>query len=92
MVGFAKIEESEEGMLFRFKYATEDTIKALEREQETKIGHWIELGNYDDWGEEQSYKCSECGDIDTYHYNYCPECGAKMTDPIDTRTRNKWQK
>lgn len=67
-------------------------IKALEQEQETKIGHWIALGNYDDYGEEQTYICSECGDIDTYHYNYCPECGAKMTDPIDTRARNKWQK
>ena len=51
-------------------------IKALEQEQKT--GHWIALGNYDDYGEECSYKCSECGDLDNYSDNYCPNCGAKM--------------
>ena len=45
---------------------------------ESKIGHWIALGYYDDYGEECSYKCSECGDIDTYPDNYCSNCGAKM--------------
>ena len=56
--------------------AVKMTIKALE--QEPKMGHWIALGNYDDWGNESSYKCSECGEIDTYPDNYCPNCGAKM--------------
>lgn len=45
-----------------------------------KTGHWIALGNYDDYEEERSYKCSECGDIDTYHDNYCPNCGVKMQE------------
>ena len=47
-------------------------------EQEPKTGHWIPLGNYDFWGNESSYKCSECGDRDTYPDNYCPNCGVKM--------------
>ena len=53
-------------------------IKALE--QEPKTGHWIPLGNYDDWGNERSYKCSECGDVDTYPDNYCPNCGVRMVE------------
>ncbi len=43
-----------------------------------KTGYWIPLGNYDDLGNENSYKCSECSDIDTYPDNYCPNCGTKM--------------
>lgn len=45
---------------------------------QSKIGHWIALGNYDDYGNESSYKCSDCGDIDTYSNNYCPNCGRRM--------------
>ncbi len=41
-------------------------------------GHWIPLGNYDDWGNESSYKCSECGDKNTYPDNFCPNCGSDM--------------
>ena len=43
-----------------------------------KTGYWIPLGNYDDYGNECSYKCSECGDVDTYPDNFCPNCGARM--------------
>lgn len=43
-----------------------------------KTGHWIALGNYDDWGNESSYKCSECGELDGYPDNYCPNCGCRM--------------
>lgn len=43
-----------------------------------KTGHWIPLGNYDDFGNESSYKCSECGDLDTYPDNFCPNCGTRM--------------
>ncbi len=56
--------------------------------EKPKTGHWIALGNYDDYGEECSYKCSECGDIDTYHDNFCPECGTEMIG-IWKKMRNK---
>lgn len=36
------------------------------------------LGNYDEWGNENSYKCSECGERNFYPDNYCRSCGAKM--------------
>ncbi len=50
--------------------------------KEPKIGHWIPLGNYDDWGNESSYKCSECGELDTYTDNFCPNCGADMRGDV----------
>ena len=56
-------------------------IQALE--QEPKIGHWIPLCNYDPWRHEGCYKCSECGDINTYPDYYCPNCGTKMTERDD---------
>lgn len=62
-------------------------IKALK--QQSKTGYWIALGNYDDYGEERSYKCSECGDIDAYHDNYCPNCGTKMIKVIRKREINE---
>jgi len=43
-----------------------------------KTGYWIPQGNYDEWGNENSYKCSECGDVDSYPDNYCHNCGTKM--------------
>lgn len=45
-----------------------------------KIGKWIPLGNYDEWGNENSYKCSECGERNFYPDNYCHNCGAKMEE------------
>ena len=45
-----------------------------------KTGHWIDK---DVRGSIESY-CSVCGDsVDTiYHYNYCPNCGAKMEEEL----------
>lgn len=56
-------------------------VKALEQDPQIRPeGRWIPLGNYDDWGNESSYKCSECGEIDTYTDNFCPNCGADMRE------------
>lgn len=49
-------------------------------EQKPQTGYWIPLGNYDDYGIENSYKCSECSDINTYYDNYCPNCGCRMVE------------
>lgn len=54
------------------------------KEQEQKIGHWIETDMYD----ESVYKCSCCGESycmeygspEEYGYIYCPCCGAKMKE------------
>ena len=56
---------------------------------QSKIGYWMPLGNYDDCGNESTYKCSECGDIDTYPNNYCSNCGAKMQIRRKVRIKNE---
>ncbi len=47
-------------------------IKALE--QESKIGHWIDL-------DEKSAVCSCCYRNNTLYGDYCKWCGAKMVEP-----------
>ena len=45
--------------------------------QEVKHGHWVVANDEDD---EESYRCSKCGDLEYYTCNYCPNCGAKMDE------------
>ena len=52
-----------------------------------KTGKWIPLGNYDEWGNENSYKCSECGERNFYPDNYCHNCGAKMIEPQESEDK-----
>ena len=58
-------------------------ILALLKEQESKIGHWIDSAGND--------KCSVCGatysDLypDYQNTHYCPNCGAKMTKSGEVR-------
>ena len=59
-------------------------IKSLE---EQKTGYWIPLGNYDDWGNENSYKCSECGELNFYPDNYCHNCGAKIIESQESEDK-----
>lgn len=53
------------------------TILDLPSEQRT--GEWIQIESK---GHKTNikylYKCSECGMVDWFDSNYCPECGAKM--------------
>ena len=44
-------------------------------EQEPKIGHWI----FDDVLD-RHYYCSECKSMGVDYWDYCPNCGAKMTE------------
>lgn len=37
-------------------------------------GKWLEDYPDDDWG----YRCSECGHLELYQFDYCSSCGAKM--------------
>ena len=40
--------------------------------QPVKRGHWIEI----DYG--MFYECSECGKVQEFERNFCPNCGADM--------------
>lgn len=69
--------------------ALDMSIKALEQDQ--KIGHWIshiehcEMNNLRPSGLGSYFWCSECdcgienSSFGRVNYNYCPECGAKMS-------------
>ena len=60
-------------------------------DQEPKMGHWIshmkhcEMNNLRPSGLGSYFWCSECGcgvenkSFSRVNYNYCPECGAKMS-------------
>jgi len=62
-----------------WNYKTCIQIKSV-LDQREKMGKWIPLGNYDEWGNENSYKCSNCGERNFYPDNYCHNCGAKMEE------------
>lgn len=53
------------------KYLDEDVPK----EKEPKTGHWITM--------EEGFspvECSECGSVQFKKTNYCPSCGARMSE------------
>lgn len=54
-------------------------IQALK--QEPKSGHWQKI-SADKYSEHAAYyfRCSECGKDIIGEHNYCPNCGAKMTE------------
>lgn len=51
-------------------------------------GRWISKNHH---GYEWIFVCSNCGYIDGYPFNdrsnYCPNCGAKMDEPIEESKR-----
>ena len=54
-----------------------------------KVGKWI--ADVDRWGDivttVNGYRCSECNTFDTDKDNYCPNCGAKMSEkPTDSES------
>ncbi len=50
-----------------------DGITSLPTVAPVVHGRWIEDPD-DDWG----CRCSECGLLELYQFDYCPSCGAKM--------------
>ena len=52
------------------------TIDAVE----VKHGEWIEVHDWLQIPQEESgtYRCSACGQVMKYPWNYCPNCGARM--------------
>ena len=59
---------------------TDEIIKALE--QEPKIGHWIMTSDYltTAYGSVDYVKCSCCGEDSLEEGDYCPHCGAEMSE------------
>ncbi len=57
---------------------------------EVKHGRWDASGRYKFVDETLAIRCSECGcslhseEYQKYHWNYCPNCGAKMDGKDDT--------
>lgn len=51
-------------------------------EQEPKIGHWIMTSDYltTAYGSVDYVKCSCCGEDSLEEGNYCPNCGAEMSE------------
>ena len=54
--------------------------KAIQALEQMKEGHWI--ADVDKWGDivttVNGYRCSECGEFNSCHDNFCPNCGARM--------------
>lgn len=46
-----------------------------------KTVHWIDREVYD----ADRWKCSVCGRTEPYKENYCPNCGAKMAEPMESK-------
>ena len=68
--------------------AIDMAIKALEHKalkQEPKIAHWIMTGDYltTAYGSVDYVKCSCCGEDSLEEGDYCPNCGAIMTESED---------
>lgn len=70
-----------------FDSLTSRAYKSIKNGKPLTEGYWIALGNYDDWGNESSYKCSECGELDTYPDNYCHNCGCHMVEPQESEVK-----
>lgn len=69
-------QQYERGFTDGYERAKEEVKDA----EPVRHGHWVK------WDDEITYDCSICGDAFTLyegtpesnHYNYCPNCGAKM--------------
>ena len=62
----------------------QDILDLLSVTPQQKIGHWINLENTKYKGKVlpfwDRYECSKCGGHGEGTFNYCPNCGAKMTE------------
>ena len=63
-------------------WARIDALPSVTPKQKT--GKWINA-NDGKWNTVEVLKCSACGEIDNRMYrtdNYCPNCGARMTEDV----------
>lgn len=48
--------------------------------EQVRYGHWVDVPD-----KEKNWKCSECGamlGLECGYIKYCPNCGAKMAEPV----------
>ena len=69
-----------------------DALEAAEA-QLPKEGEWIEVHDWIQIPQEErgTYRCSACGQVMKYPWNYCPNCGARMrgmNDKQKTESKN----
>lgn len=57
--------------LIRIMYKRIGELKAEVKRLEPKRGEWEQVGD-------NTYKCTNCGEISCCKGKYCPDCGAKM--------------
>ena len=78
---FAYTREKKEVICRRcFIQTVKDIIKeSPSAETERKKGNWIV--KEEDWRKQLEWdECSECGFATTKQYNFCPNCGADMSE------------
>lgn len=82
------VKETDEYNAYQHGYATGffKGYMSAKKEYEPKHGRWIDRGK----NMCIRWKCSECGRKDTHIYNYCPDCGALMTDEVEEETLEMW--
>ena len=63
---------------------------AFQIKQQKKTGHWkyVQNDNNPDIGK---LYCSECNRIASFEYNYCPNCGARMVEPQESKEDEEWE-
>ena len=76
------LTEEERALLQRWRdnrgISMKEFAEALDALQEPKTGHWV----FDEVLD-RHYYCSECKSMGVDYWNYCPNCGAKMTEEED---------
>lgn len=58
-------------------------LDGYEKAIEQKTGHWIKTKEQDDAEPLILWRCGECLTAQRLKTNYCPNCGAKMTESED---------
>ena len=58
------------------RQALDLAIQALK--QKPKTGHWTE--KFNDIEGEVRFTCSSCGEYQLFETDFCPECGAEMSE------------
>jgi len=50
-----------------------------------KTGHWI--SHYDEDAKEGWYECDRCHTERAFNTDFCPDCGARMIEPQESREK-----
>lgn len=84
-----EIYENAKRKLDKSEITIGEFAEIVDREvHEPKVGHWINLEETKYKGQVlpfwSRYECSKCGGYGEGTFNYCPNCGARMTESEET--------